>query len=67
MNYRLVREIDSCIDILKKKAHQENILNKRHSLHCIIFKYLGFFIYLYGIAGIKTSSGKFSCDFEHVY
>ena len=64
MSARLSREIDSCIEILKKKTHQVNMCNKRHSLHCIIHKYLGFFIYLYGLAGIKTSSGKFSCDFE---
>ena len=64
MNASLGREFDTCIEILKKKTHQANMSNKRHSLHCIIHKYLGFFIYLYGLAGIKTSTGKFSCDFE---
>ena len=68
MSFRLGKEMESCIETLKIKTHEENMLKKKHTLHCIIHKYLGFFIYLYGIAGIKTSTGKFSCDFpwEHM-
>ena len=64
MSGRLGREFDSCIEILKRKTHQVNMSNKRHTLHCIIHKYLGFFIYLYGVAGINNSTGKFACDFD---
>jgi len=64
MSETIYFELNTCIDFLNSKTHQENMILKSHSLHCIIHKHLGFFIYLYNQYGIQSSNGKFSCDFD---
>lgn len=64
MSQNFFVEFNNCLNILEIKIHQENMQLKKHSLHCIIHKYLGFFIYLYNINEIHSSNGKFACDFD---
>lgn len=64
MSNNISIEINTCMNILETKIHNENMKLKEHSLHCIIHKYLGFFLYLYNINGIQKSNGNFACDFD---
>ena len=60
----LSNEFYKCNIHLQSKLHQENMSIKNHSLHCIIHKYIGYFLFVYTLKDVNRLSGYYHCDFE---
>jgi hypothetical protein len=62
--FKITENVFECSIDLNVKVHKEMLYLKKHTIHCIIHKHLGYFANCYNINNLKKFALRYGCEYE---